>query len=224
MFDDLKNNIDFCIRNKTKFSRKNFVETNLEILNRVKLENLYTTDVLNQFFSKSEKETIKVLDIGSKNWFYAQGEFKFFNDFCNDVSIDGVEIDAHRLYSNFYSRYEVAKFYMQNLTGLNYIIGNLFDIKNKYDYITWFLPFVILEPHIYWGLPRKYFCPEKMLEHAYSLLNDEGEMLIINQGEAEACAQCNLLEKLKVSYKSLGLVKSQFYQYKYDRFGFLVKK
>ena len=59
------------------------------------------------------------------------------------------------------------------------------DLKDKYDYIIWFLPFVLYEPHKYWGLPKKYFYPEKLLDHAYNLLNQNGEMLIVNQGEKE---------------------------------------
>ena len=73
MFQDLRNNIDFFIRNKTKFSRKNFVEKNIELINRNKLENLYTKDILNQFLNKTPRNEIKILDIGCKNWFYAKG-------------------------------------------------------------------------------------------------------------------------------------------------------
>ena len=161
MFDDIKNNIDFFLRNKTQFTRKNFVEKNSKLLERNKKENLYTEDILAQFFIKKPTEQLKALDIGSKNWFYAQGEYKFFKSFCDEFTLDGIEIDAHRLYSNFFSRYEVAKYHTKNLNNTNYIVGNLLDLKNKYDYIIWFLPFVIKEPHIYWGLPKKYFYPEK---------------------------------------------------------------
>ena len=98
------------------------------------------------------------------------------------------------------------------------------DINKKYDYIVWFLPFVVIEPHIFWGLPKKYFYPEKLLQHAYTLLNPEGEMLIINQGEYEANAQRVLLEKLGYDYKDLGEIESQYFEYKNKRYGFLVVK
>ena len=38
---------------------------------------------------------MRILDIGSKNWFYATGEYRFFDEFCKDFILDGVEIDAH---------------------------------------------------------------------------------------------------------------------------------
>ena len=224
MFDDLRNNIDFFIRNKTKFSRKNFVETDVELLKRNELENLYTKDVLNQFLDKTSRKQAQVLDIGCKNWFYAKGEYEFFNSFVEDFSLDGVEIDAYRLYSNFYSRYEVAKFFIKGLKNTNYIAGNLLNINKNYDYIIWFLPFVIIEPHKYWGLPKKYFYPEKLLKHAYNLLNENGQLLIINQGEYEKNIQKNLLEKLNIPYKYIDEIDNKYFKYKNKRFGFLIKK
>ena len=104
------------------------------------------------------------------------------------------------------------------------IPDNLLNIKKKYDYIIWFLPFVLIDPHIYWGLPKRHFNPKKLLKHAYSLLNEGGEMLIINQGEEEALEQENLLKTLKISYTSLGEVENEYFEYKNKRFAFLVRK
>ena len=136
MFDNLKNNIDFFIRSKTKFSRKNFVENSEELLKRNKAENLYTKDILEQCFTKDDVKIINCLDIGCKNWFYAKGEYSFLKSFCDEIYLDGVEIDAYRLYSNFYSRYEVAKFYTKDLSNTQYIAGNLLDLNKKYNYLA----------------------------------------------------------------------------------------
>ena len=223
-FQDFKNSIDFFLRSNIRLSRKNFEEKNKSILERNHQENEYTYDILARYFKPVEKQSISVLDIGCKNWFYARGEYKFFESFCSDIKFDGVELDAYRLYSNFYNRYETAKYYTRGLKNTHYIVGNLLDIKNKYDYILWFLPFVIEEPLVKWNLPKKFFCPEKLLAHAYSLLQVGGQMLIINQGEIEAIAQKKLLEELNIPYKYLGEVKSQYFMYKNQRFGFLIEK
>ena len=138
MFEDIRNGIDFYIRSKTRFSRKNFVEKNRELIERNILENEYTKDILSKAFTKRELREAKILDIGCKNWFYAKGEYDFFKSFCKKISLDGVEIDAFRLYSNFYSRYEVAKYYTKELVGTNYICDNLLNIKDRYDYIVCF--------------------------------------------------------------------------------------
>jgi len=224
MFKDIRNNIDFFIRNKTKFSRQNFIENNPKLIERNLAENLYTKDILEKCFKKTEKKHISVLDIGSKNWFYAKGEYEFFKSFCKDVLLEGVELDAYRLYSNFYSRFEVAKYHIKDLLNVNYIAGNLLDINKKYDYIVWFLPFVIIEPLRAWGLPKKYFCPEQLLNHAYSLLNDGGQMLIVNQGEKEANIQKELFDKLGLGFEYLGEIKSEFFEYRNRRYGFFLCK
>ena len=222
MYQDLKNNIDFFIRNKTQISRKNFVERNPELINRNVQENNYIYDILNQCFEKKHLEDVKILDIGSKNFFYAAGLHRYFSEYCQNFVIDGIEIDAHRLYANFYSRYEVAKYYIKNFNNINYITGNVLDLNKKYDYITWFLPFVLEYPHIKWGLPKRYFYPEKVLSHVLRLLKDNGQLLIINQGENEANAQEELLNKLRVSYKKLGLIKNEKFKYKNERYVFLI--
>lgn len=224
MFENIKNTIDFFIRNKTKFTRKNFVEKNLENIKRNELENLYTKDILEKFFKKTQKDSLKILDIGCKNWFYLKGEWDFFNSFCDNFFLDGVELDAYRLYNNFYSRIETAKYYMKNYNNVKYIADDLLNIEEKYDFIIWILPFVLKKSLIYWGLPEKYFCPEKLLIHSYNLLNENGQLLIINQGEKEAQKQEELLISSKIQYKKLNEIKSSFYEYKNKRFGFLITK
>ena len=218
MFNELKNRFDFFIRSKTKFSRKNYFEDEslTEDLNN------YTFDILSQYLKIQPAKSLKVLDIGSKNWAYVKGEYKFFKQFTPELRLDGVEIDAYRLYSNFYSRYEVAKFYTKNLAGVNYFPENLLNINNEYDYIVWFLPFVTQYPHKRWGLPEKYFMPEKLLNHAFNILKKD--MLIINQGKDEAEIQENLFKLLNIKYVSLGLISSTYLKYKNERYGFIVQK
>lgn len=250
MLDNLRNNIDFFLRNKTKFSRKNYFESsepkdNLNFTNEeVELENillnkydfknyrnnstiinykqnLYTLYLLDKYLNPDYSDELSILDIGSKNWFYVNAEFSFFKKYTKKLYLDGVEIDAYRLYSNLYSRYEVAKFYTKHLNNVNYIPDNLMNIKKRYDYITWFLPFVIIQPHRFWGLPDKYFYPEKLFEHAYSLLKPNGSMLIINQGKDEAEVQKNIIRERRFEVFKLT---SPFYAYKNERFLYRIIK
>ncbi len=216
MFDDLRNRFDFFIRSKTKFSRKNYKgETENP-------ESDYVYDILSQFLKPKERDFLRVLDIGSKNWAYVGGEYRFFRQFSPNLELDGVEIDAYRLYSNLYSRYETAKFYTKGLEGVNYYPDDLLNISGEYDYIVWLLPFVTPYPLKRWGLPKKYFMPEKLLKHAFGLL--EGEMFIVNQGEEEAEIQRALLEKLKIPYKFLGTISSKALEFKNLRYGYIIKK
>ncbi|MBQ4647234.1 MAG: hypothetical protein IJB79_07790 [Candidatus Gastranaerophilales bacterium] len=78
IFDDLKNEIDFFIRNLTKFSRKNYEEKNDEVVKENLALNSYIKEVLEKYFLKSNKANLQILDIGSKNWDYSKGEYEFF--------------------------------------------------------------------------------------------------------------------------------------------------
>ena len=224
MFNEIRNNIDFFIRSHIRFSRKNFVEKNTLMIERNEKENLYTYQILENFFNKNSKKHLSILDIGCKNWFYAKGEHQYFNSFCDDFELDGIELDAYRLYSNFYNRYEVAKYHIKKLKNTTYIAGNLLELNKTYDYIIWFLPFVVDTPHIAWGLPKRLFYPEKLLMHAYKLLNKDGQMLIINQGLVEAEEQKKFLENLNIPYRELGEIKNEHFKYQNQRYGYLIKK
>lgn len=226
-FDDLKNSFDFFLRSNLTFSRKNYSENSCNIdefdlpaaqnevysylkqrynlslfdgLNsRNYFENLYFLCVFDKYFSKREKTEISVLDIGSKNWSYVRSQYLFFKSHSKNLVLNGIELDAYRLCSNFYNRYEIAQFYKKDLPGVNYFIGDFMEHSQKYDYIIWILPFITKYPLIKWGLPLKYFKPEEMLLHAYDLLKPDGEILIINQGEKEAKVQKELFCKTGIS-------------------------
>jgi len=247
---DLKNNIDFFLRNKIRISRKNYIEVNetkeyleftddeknleVELLKKYDFawyknnstipnycQNLYTLYFLDKYLNVKFNKNLSVLDIGSKNWFYVAGEYFFFKSYCNNLNLDGVELDAYRLYSNFYNRYEVAKFYTKDLIGTTYIADDLLNIKKSYDYIIWILPFVTKYPLKVWGLPNRFFCPQKLFDHAFSILKPSGKMIIINQGMEEFEEQ-QKISKDMVIFSSL--LESPFYKYKNERYITVVEK
>ena len=245
-FDNLRNRFDFFIRNKITFSRKNYTEK-AEIIDlssfndeqirlwenleqkygselkentgkRNFLNNIYFLNIFDKYLSKIGKESVYALDIGSKNWAYVKSEYLFFKSFAKDFVLKGIELDAYRMYSNFYTRYEVAKFYTKDLPETEYIAGDFLEHNKNYDYIIWSLPFIVEYPLIKWGLPLKYFKPEIMLKHAYELLNKDGEILIINQGEEEYEIQQNLCKKLNIPYEPLGEIEDRFNLFKNKRY------
>lgn len=247
MIDNIRNSFDFFIRNKLRFSRKNYTEHNEEkgVLsdlegkegyllkkydfydykrNSTKVnyyQNLNILDFLDRYLSIPYSDSIKVLDVGSKNWFYVPAEYKYFKKYCKKLYMDGVELDAYRLYSNFYSRYEVAKYYTKNYKGANYIPDDVMNITQKYDYIIWILPFVTKYPLQRWGLPDKFFNPNSLFEHVYSLLEDSGKMVIINQGVEEFQIQKNIAgDRITFSEE----LECPFYEYDNRRFISIVEK
>ena len=186
---------------------------------------------------------IKILDIGSKNWFYSSGEWSFFkySSICHpelvsgseipkqvrnddkdrterDIFLDGIEIDAFRVYSDFHTRWDYAHFYIKNLSNTRYIAKDFMKHNEKYDYIIWFFPFVTEFPLQEWGLPLSKFKPAEMLKHAYESLNYGGKMLIVNQDEKEYAIQEDLLKDLNLHYEKKGDFKNSFLEYEHKRF------
>lgn len=185
------------------------------------LENLYILELLqNQLDLTKAKNNISILDIGSKNWFYAKGEYQFFKNhsFKKSITLTGIEIDAYRVYSSFYSRYDSAQNNIKGLNNANYISGDLLNHFDKYDYITWFFPFLTKEPLLYWGLPLDFYKPKQLLLHAFSLLNKNGTMIIMNQGEEEYIIQKTLLLNNNINFIEINEFKSSFLDYDHKRY------
>ncbi len=250
---NIKNNIDFRLRNKIKFSKKNYFLENeskenlFDTVEEIELEdflfkkyelsylknnsacnnyveNLSILNTLDKYLEMDFKENLMVLDIGSKNWSYVKGEYFFFKKYCDNLCLYGIELDSNRLYTNLYSRKEVAKFHIKNLQNTTYIEGNLLGHKKKYDVIIWILPFLTEFPLIKWGLPLKYFKPVSMLNYAYNLLNENGKIFIINQGEEEFDKQIELCNKLHFKHNRIGLIENPFCYYTKDRYLTIIKK
>jgi hypothetical protein len=253
---NIKNTIDFYVRNKFRFSRGEyplinepkhdlfrgcsgdvqekeslfFKKYNLEILKnnstkRNYLENLYIIELLEKLEDigmniENTGNMARILDIGSKNWFYAQGEHSFFSNHYNpsNIFLTGIEIDAFRLYSSFYTRYDAAMRYIKGLDNTRYIAGDLLKHNENYDYIIWLFPFLTKYPLLKWGLPLKHLKPERMLLHAHNLLNSGGKMIIVNQGEEENKIQHEFLYKHNIPFEAKGIFKSHFLEYEAERF------
>ena len=194
-YKNFHNEIDFFFRKNIKFSRK--IKGNIE-----HIETSHVSEWLNNNIN-IDKDNIKILDIGAKNWFYVKDLYNFFkyNNFEKEIHLDGIEIDAYRVYSDFHTRYDYALYYSKGLKNCRYIAGDFLNHYDKYDYITWFYPFVTEFPLLEWGLPLSTFKPLKMLEHAVSSLKPGGTIIIKNLNEKEYAIQEKLFQQLNIPYK-----------------------
>ena len=234
-FNYLRNSFDFFLRSHITFSRNNYNEgagVNIDctefpqyklsllkdLSERNVKENLYFLDIFDKYLTKKQDSEISLLDIGSKNWNYVKSEYLFVSSLSENPHLNGIELDAYRLNSHFYSRYEIAKFYTKDLENTNYIPGDFMEHKGKYDYIIWILPFITEYPLQKWGLPLKYFKPKEMLNHALELLKENGELLIINQGEEEYKIQQNLNKELNIKAEYYGEAEDKFNLFKNKRY------
>ncbi len=179
---------------------------------------LYTLDLLDQYLPHETRDS-HGLDIGASAWAYLPALLSF-----TGTPWDGVELDAHRRYWSLSTRRAHADFMRRLCADCRYVSGSLLDVRGTYARITWFLPFVTPAPLYAWGLPRRFFQPLALLRHAWSLLEDGGEMFIVNQGETERAAQARLFSEAGLLGRGLGELHSVFSPFQQPRYGWVLRK
>lgn len=179
-------------------------------------ENLYLLDVLDRYAGRPSGQC---LDIGSKNWSYLPALYAW-----SGGPWDGVELDAHRRYLNLATRGAYAQGMAARYPGCRYRAGSLLGVEGQYGFIAWFLPFVTEGPHLAWGLPRRLFQPQALLDHAWALLAPGGRLFVINQGEAEAQVQGGMFAQAGIAARPLGEIVSPLSPFRRPRYGWLAEK
>ena len=134
-----------------------------------------------------------------------------------------VERDAHRRYLTGHTRRAVGEAIAARFPGCRFFAGDVRELDGAYARVTWFLPFVVAEPHAAWGLPAALFDPPGTLAAVLQRLAPGGELLVLNQGEAEAEVQEGLFRAAGVAVEALGRVESPLSPYRRPRFGWRVR-
>jgi len=132
------------------------------------------------------------LDVGSKNGIHLPALHAVL-----PVPWTLVELDAHRRYGTGHTRRARAEALLSAYPGCHFLAASVTDVRpppGGFDVITWSLPFVFVEPLHRWGLPPRFFQPDRLLGHVLSLLAREGVLHLVNQGEGERDEQLRLLE------------------------------
>jgi SAM-dependent methyltransferase len=166
------------------------------------LENLDVLHLLDQARSLAEwsppDTPLRVLDVGSKNFYYAAALHAFWSDIAPVESLLGVEVDAYRVYRDGYSRHDYADAYRAGLTGVDYLAADIRDVHRRVHAITLLFPFVVALPLVRWGLPIGLLAPDAVLAHVWSLLEPGGLLILVNQDQVEADEQDVVCERVGV--------------------------
>jgi hypothetical protein len=143
---------------------------------------------------------LRAVDVGPCDWFYVQAEHAFLRRWGTtrprSVTLDGVELDAWRLYLDLRSRADWAEAYIGGLPDVRYHGMDGLAFTRPVDVALMFFPFLFMADHRQWGLPRKLLRPDALLAHVVSLVVPGGTLFVVNQGEAERAFQHDLLRQL----------------------------
>lgn len=148
------------------------------------LESYHLLDLLDrvrQRYAWPEINAQTLVDVGSKNFFYARA----LNTFFRPGNMTGIELDAYKLYHDLHTRWSYARFYIRDLPHAVYLAKDFLEYDEHADVVTLFLPFVVEYPLVKWTLPLKHFRPQKIFDHVFWVLKDDGHLLMTNQGEEE---------------------------------------
>jgi hypothetical protein len=189
-------------------------------------ENLYYLQLLEGALARSggalPADAVMAADIGPSHWFYVQALYallKWWN--CpsgRSITLEGYEVDAYRVYTDFYSRYDHAQAHMRGLSGVTYIPQGFTRQENRFHLITMLFPFVFERDHLEWGLPTSIFHPDRLLEEAWQSLLPGGILIIVNQGEDEHLAQKQRLQDYKIPVAAAYHQEPLLYHYSIERY------
>jgi hypothetical protein len=220
----------FALRRHLNFSRSNYSErpvltlTNLSInqkdhiaflkkeynvnfeshLNEIhSLESYHLLHLLHTTIQKLSWQPHKaqnLVDVGSKNFFYANALYSFFKP----NRLTGIEIDAFRLYPNLHTRFSSAQYYIKNTPNTFYMVSDFIQYNEQAMGILLQYPYVTKAPLILADLPVSLFKPDALFKHARHLLVENGWLLMINQGIEE-------WENAKKTARDSGLILNGFF-------------
>lgn len=129
---------------------------------------------------------IRALDVGAQDWHYVFALERWLRHAHapegRPVSLRGVEVDGYGIYPDFRSRRDYALAYIDQ-TGnpeTGFEVGDFLKAEGDgdgLDLVTLFYPFVTRHHLLLWGLPLRFFRPEKVVAKAAALLRPGGWML-----------------------------------------------
>jgi SAM-dependent methyltransferase len=169
------------------------------------LDHIPASELLNG--AVTARTPIQALDVGAKNWRYSGALAAWLSAHGLEARVDGVELDAYRVYSNLRTRMSYARHYCEAFSSeaieLRYHAGDIQDWIKPADLITWLFPFVSPAPHRAWGLPLKHFDPQPLFAHVERLLVPGGRLVMFNQGDWEFEAAKSLFQSLRLRYQEV---------------------
>jgi hypothetical protein len=193
--------------------------------------NLFYLEMMDKAFSHASPslpESLHAADVGASDWFYLRGLHACLQWWDTSkpraIQLIGYEADAYRIYGNLHSRFDCACAHMQGLENVSYVPKGFSPRPGHFHVLTLFFPFVFLKDHLIWGLPRRKFSPDKLLENVLMSLKKNGTLFIVNQGQAEHETQKNMLSKHGITPLSAFEHASLMYHYNIPRYVLLALK
>ncbi len=165
-------------------------------------ENVYLLDLLDRHVDRRRvlprTGPIRAVDVGSQDFRYAFALARWLGGGRRPVTLTGVELEGDRLQRDLRSRRDHGTAYAAEIddAAVRYEVGDfLAHEASELDVVFLFFPFVLEYALLRWGLPRRFFAPERVFEKVHAALRSGGAVVVMNHTEDERRAQRALLER-----------------------------
>jgi hypothetical protein len=160
---------------------------------------LHLLDQVSERFHWRPKEGARLLDVGSKNFYYAPALHAFFMP----RQFVGIELDGFHMYRGFYTNLSYANYYEKQISNTAYRVMNFKDYHAAVDGMIWLFPFVLKEDVVTWYLPLHAFEPMALFQHARNILAPEGFIFMMNTDVEEFSLSADFLRRIGFSQQGL---------------------
>ena len=159
------------------------------------------------------------LDVGALNWTYLPALAAF-----QPGPWPGYELDGYQRYVTMDTRAAQGRHMAEQIEGASYQIGSILDVTGQWGLVTWFLPYVTRGPLVSAGLPNRFYDPEAMLRHVWTLVAPGGSLFVMNVDDQEDACQAALFEATGIPAERLGLMTSVFDDDDDENHGWVARK
>lgn len=165
-------------------------------------KNLYLLDVLEQASNglplpAMEADTVKALDVGAQDWYYVFALERWLRQVNHcPVFLKGLEVDGYARYGDFHTRRDYAQAYAAQ-TGNPQVVYEVGDFLRSreigYDFVFLCYPLLIRYQVLLWGLPLRYFAPQRFIDQAVAALRLGGWLVCLFHNPREQVVAMELV-------------------------------
>lgn len=178
-------------------------------------------------------DNVVAVDVGSKNFSYAFGLYRFFERSGKSrraVSLEGIEIDGYGIYPDFRSRADWAQMYVSQLGSphVSYRVEDFLIAESRNaNVVTMFFPFVKSETALRWGLPSSVCKPGEIFARCFETLVPGGLLITFHQTHEESALAKELVRGAGFQLEqehSLASKLVEYHEQTEDRVGLVARK
>ena len=152
-------------------------------------KNLATLWIMERMMSDLYLHPEEILEPGCQDFNRLPAIHTFFQNRGIYPTITGLELDPFRILQNLFSRHDLAQYYRSlcKNSHTEYFGADFFHYRPSWpsDLIFAFYPFVSPHPALAWGLPEEFGNPDAWLESIFENLRENGQALVLHQGNWE---------------------------------------